>query len=189
MEKEINLNLLKLSKENLTPNQAVLLYLIYHKKFEQVKQIFSIREAISVRNSLLGTKFILSDECTKFTETILSNDSVKKLFDLKSDSINFWEFYNAYPVKVGSRILRASGPTAQLALKHEKKYLQRVRTKEQHEQAIQAVKVFVAKQKVSNKLQYLPMMETIINNSLWETWDVLADIKGLEGAEWNNDQI
>jgi hypothetical protein len=33
------------------------------------------------------------------------------------------------------------------------------------------------------------MMETILNNSLWETWDVLAEVAGQEGAEWNSDTI
>ena len=189
MKKEMTLNLSKLIDEKLSPNQGVLLYLLYFREFDLIKTIFSIREAIAVRNSLLGTKFILSDECTKFTETILSNDAVTKLFDLKSDSINFWEFYNEYPVNFGSRFLRASGPTAQLALKHQKKYLARVKSKKAHDAAINALKVFVNKQKVTGKLQFLPMMETILNNSLWETWDVLAEVAGQEGAEWNSDTI
>ena len=48
---------------------------------------------------------------------------------------------------------------------------------------------FVNMQKRSNKLQYLPNMETVLNNCMWEQWTVFIQDKGVEEQEWNSDQI
>lgn len=185
---EIVLNVLKMKNLGLTPNQIVVLYLLYYEKFDDILQIFGKQKALAIRNSLETTEYLLSNN-TKFTETVLSKKHVEKLLNIRSDQINFWEFYNCYPVKVGSRVLRASGPTSQVALKHEKKYLARVKSTKQHELAILSVSAFVAKKKQSNELQYLPNMETVMNNSLWEQWEVFIQEPGKEEQDWNTESI
>lgn len=185
---ELVLNISKLKSSKLTPNQTVLLYLIYYDKFEDILEIFGKERALSIRNSLESTEYILS-QGTKFRETLLSKKHVEKLLGIRSDQINFWEFYNCYPVKVGSRVLRSAGPTTQVALKHEKKYLTRVKTVAQHQMAIKAISAFVAKKKLANDLQYLPNMETVMNNSLWEQWEVFIQETGKEEQEWNTESI
>jgi len=173
----------------LNPNQMILLFLTYHKDFESIKSIFGIQEAINVRNSLCNSDYLLSDDTVKFTETLLSKKHVEKLLGIRGDSVNFWEFYNCYPVKVGNRVLRAAGPTTHIALKHEKKYLTRVKTVEQHRIAIASIQSFVAQQKLANKLSFLPNMETVMNNSMWEQWEVFIQKIGKEGQEWNTESI
>jgi hypothetical protein len=74
-------------------------------------------------------------------------------------------------------------------LKHEKKYLARVKTTAEHLRAIAALSAFVAKKKQTNGLQYLPQMETVLNNNLWEQWDVFIQDAGTEEQEWNTDSI
>ena len=160
-----------MKRSNLTPNQLVLLKLLYYNNIENIVEIFGKTEALNIRNSLINSDYILSGE-TKFTETILSKKNIEKLLNIRADNINFWEFYNCYPVKVGPRVLRSAGPTSQIALKHEKKYLSRVKTTEAHQQAINAIQSFVSKQKRANKLNFLPNIETVLNNSMWEQWDV-----------------
>ena len=59
----------------------------------------------------------------------------------------------------------------------------------QHEEAIKNTKAFVLKQKQSGKLPYLPAMETVINNAMWETWASLVDVPGTEEKEWNEETI
>ncbi|MEY4332521.1 MAG: hypothetical protein RLZZ196_1259 [Bacteroidota bacterium] len=177
-----------MKRSNLTPNQLVLLKLLYHNDIESIVAIFGKSEALIIRNSLIGSNYILSGN-TKFTDTILSKKNIEKLLDIRSDEINFWEFYNCYPIKVGPRVLRAAGPTSQIALKHEKKYLARVRTIEAHQQAVSAIQSFVAKQKQAGKLNFLPNMETVLNNSMWEQWFIFIQETGIEEQEWNNDQI
>lgn len=177
-----------MKRSNLTPNQLVLLKLLYYNQIDNIVEIFGKTEALIIRNSLIDSNYILSGN-GKFTETILSKKNIEKLFDIRADEINFWEFYNCYPIKVGSRVLRAAGPTSQIALKHEKKYLSRVRSTEAHQQAIRAINSFVSKQKRANKLNFLPNMETVLNNSMWEQWIIFIEDDGAEEQEWNNDQI
>lgn len=162
--------------------------MLYEKDLDNIIDIFGKKEALDIRNTLLDTDYILSDN-NRFTDTVISVKNVEKLFGIRGDKINFWEFYNCYPVKVGARVLRASGATSQLALKHQKKYLNRVKTKDAHENAIKAVESFVAKQKQANKLMYLPNMETVMNNSMWEQWQVFVQTNGVEEQEWNSDLI
>lgn len=177
-----------MKRTKLTPNQLILLRLLYEKDLDNIIDIFGKKEALDIRNTLLDTDYILSDN-NRFTDTVISVKNVEKLFGIRGDKINFWEFYNCYPVKVGARVLRASGATSQLALKHQKKYLNRVKTKDAHENAIKAVESFVAKQKQANKLMYLPNMETVMNNSMWEQWQVFVQANGVEEQEWNSDLI
>jgi hypothetical protein len=182
------MNLELLQRSSLTPNQIVLLRLLYDKDYINIDKIFGKDQAIAVRNSLQDTSYILSEKGL-FMDTIISKDQVEKLFGIRGDQINFWEFYQCYPVRVGNRVLRASGDIAQVAKKHEKKYLSRVKRTTQHELAIKATEAFVSMQKRANKLQYLPNMETVLNNCMWEQWEVFIQDKGVEEQEWNSDQI
>ena len=161
---------------------------MYDKDYTNIDKIFGKDQAIAVRNSLQDTSYILSKEGL-FMDTIISKDQVEKLFGIRGDQINFWEFYQCYPVRVGNRVLRASGDIAQVAKKHEKKYLSRVKRTAQHELAIKATEAFVSMQKRVGKLQYLPNMETVLNNCMWEQWAVFIQDKGVEEQEWNSDQI
>lgn len=185
---EIVLNLKNLVKKGLHPDEYVLLYLLYHKEFDQILGLYGAKRAIELRNSLLDSGYIL-DGSGKFRETKLSNKHVEKLLGVRADNINFWEFYNCYPVKVGTRVLRSAGPTSQVALKHQKKYLARVKTIDQHQQAIASVKAYVAKVLQAGKQQYLPNMETVMNNSLWEQWKEFIQPFGHEEQDWNSSVI
>jgi hypothetical protein len=179
----------QLKKAKITPDQMMLLYLIYYKKFEDISEIFGKLGAVNLRNTLLNTNYVLSDSTAKFTETVLSKKHVEKLLEIRSDDINFWEFYNCYPIKVGSRVLRSAGPTSQIALKHEKKYLARIKNTAAHNIAVKAITAFVSKQKQAGKLGFLPNMETVMNNAMWEQWEVFIEEAGTEGQEWNSDLI
>lgn len=188
MKTEVTLNLSTLKSSKLTPDHAILLYLMYYQKFDDILEIFSKVKAMAIRDELVNTDYILGTS-SKFTETIISKKHVEKLLGIRSDQINFWEFYNCYPIRVGARVLRGANPNSQVALKHEKKYLSRVKTIAQHQLAIQAVSAFVAKKKLANELQFLPNMETVINNSQWEQWEVFIQETGKEEQEWNTESI
>ena len=189
MELTLTLSLLKQSQ--LQPNQLYLLKLLYHKDFESIKEIFGIKEAILIRNSLFETPYILNatDNSLKFTETLISKKHVEKLLGIRSDNINFLEFYSCYPIRIGNRVLRSAGANTQIYQKHEKKYFTRVKTLEAHQIAIKAIEAFVAKQKSASKLQFLPNMETVMNNNLWEMWECFIDDFGTEGQDWNTQVI
>jgi hypothetical protein len=175
---KLNIDTNRLISRGLSANQFVLLALLYNKEFDKIKKLYGIEEAIKVRNTLTDTKYILSKNNVKFKETIISNSNVGKMLGIRSDKINFWEFYNVYPIRHGNRVLRAGNPDSQLAIKHEKKYL-----------LIKAIEAFVAKQRLVGKLQYLPAMETVLNNALWEQWEGFIQTVGDEGADWNSTNI
>ena len=179
----------RLIARKLSADQYILLGLLYHKEFDIIKKLYGKANSLKIRNSLVCTKYILSDGNTKFKDTIISNAQVSKMLGIRSDKINFWEFYVVYPMKHGNRVLRAANPDTQLALKHEKKYLLKVKSKKEHEKIIKATEAFITKQRLANKLQYLPAMETVLNNALWEQWEGFIDTVGEEGANWNTTTI
>jgi len=184
----MNIDVNRLIRNNILPNQYVLLALLYDKQFTKIEKLFGKKKALLIRDSLISTKYLLTEK-TKFKDTAISKSNVGKLLGVRSDKVNFWEFYNAYPIRHNNRVLRAANPESQLAIKHEKKYFLKVRTKKDHEMAVKATEAFVAKQRLVGKLQYLPAMETVLNNALWEQWEVFIQTVGKEGADWNTTTI
>lgn len=182
---KIEIDLEKLIKEELSINQYVILNLLYHQRFDLIITLFVKHHAYALRDSLIGTKYLLSDDTVSFKNTVLSKNNVEKLLNIKSDSINFWEFYSVYPIKIGSRVLRAGSYDTVLGKKHEKKYLSKVKKIEQHREAIKAIQIYVSKQKQAGKLDFLPNIETVLNNAMWESWQSLEDPKGEENSNWN----
>lgn len=181
----------KLIKETgLDPNSLTILFLLYYKLFDDIKDIFGKDKAISIRDSLVGTSYLLSDKTVPFTKTILAKSEIEKIMGIRSDNINFWEFYNCYPVKTpGGRILRGNSGT-QLAEKHEKKYLSKVKTLQDHQKAIKAVEAYVEKKKNSGGIEYMEAMDKVINNSLWETWsEFVQSTEKRSSPHWNTEAI
>jgi hypothetical protein len=187
----MDLNFSKLSRNKLNPNQFALLHLMYFKEWEVIKKIFSYKEAVSIRNSLIGTKYILNDNShkNKLTETIISVKNVAKLLDIRADDINFLEFFTEYPIKVGNRILRPRSSDTVEGKRIEKKYLKKITSKKQHDLAIEATKAFVRKQKIAAQLQFLPSLEVVINNARWESWEVFITRFGTEEGSDHVDAI
>lgn len=184
MKIEIDLGKCKLN--SITPDQYILLYLMYYKDYDLIEKLFTRRYAVTLKDKLMDTKYILGKDKVSFKETILSNANVCKLLDIRTDNINFHEFYIEYPIRVGSRILRGNIGT-QLYVKHKKKYLEKVRSIEQHDEAVIAIKGFVSRQKAVGKLPYLQGMEVVMNNSMWEQWIVLTESES--ESNWNTENI
>ena len=88
---EVKLNLERLKKANLSPDEATLLFLMYHKKFDDIIGIYGREKALALRLELTQTNFILNSD-GKFTETIISSKNVEKLFGIQSDDINPHKF-------------------------------------------------------------------------------------------------
>tara|TARA_R100001443_G_scaffold117303_1_gene141202 strand:+ start:1367 stop:1960 length:594 start_codon:yes stop_codon:yes gene_type:complete len=190
IKKKMMLDLNKLSRNKISPNQFVLLYLLYFKDWEKAKKLFSYDDVISIRNSLIDTKFILAcKENTKFTDTTISTKNVAKLLDIRSDAVNFLEFFNEYPMKIGNRMLRPRDSDTVEGKRLEKKYLTKVTSKVEHKLAVDATRAFVEKQRVAGQLQFLPALEVVINNSRWESWQVFITKFGTENSGDHVDAI
>lgn len=187
---KIELDLTKCKLNNLRPDHYVVLYILYYGEKELAKSLFTLKQAVDLRDELLSTKYILDKTPDKaFFDTVISKDKVAKLLDIREDKINFIEFYNAYPPKFGNRILRARNVDTVQGRKHKQKYLSKIKTIEQHKAAVQATEAFVRKQRIANALQFLPNMETVLNNALWEQWSEFVTSFGNEGAMDNQDSI
>ena len=136
---------------------------------------------------LRSRKFFLSDDTVPFKEIILSNSKVCKLLGIREDEVRFIEFYNVYPVRVGTRVLRAANVDTVQGRKHEKKYLAMIKSIEAHNKAIEATKAYVEKKRRMNDLNFLPNIETVINNAMWENWE--SFIGEETKADWNTQTI
>jgi hypothetical protein len=140
---EIDLN--KLKRTGLSANQFVLLYLLYYKEWELTKELFSLADAMLIRDSLVETKYILStSKSVKFKDTIISMPNVTKLLGIRSDKIAFTDFYLCYPIRVENRVLRAKNVDTVQGRKHEKKYLLKIKTLKDHEAAVNAIKAYIS---------------------------------------------
>ncbi len=186
---KLEIDLKHLISFNINPHQYLILQSLYYKDYRWVTQILTKEQCIKIRNELTFTDFLLSDNNILFTETIINKPLVEKLLKLDKEIINFSEWYQIYPVKVGSRILRAVSDESVLYKKHKEKYLKRVKKQEDHQKAINATEAFIANQKQSGKLQFLPNIQTVLNNSLWESWESYIIKTGTEGSTWNNTNI
>jgi hypothetical protein len=186
----LELDLNRLKRNNLCPDQYVILFILYRKDSELAKTLFSLERAIELRDSLLETKFILDKTPgKKFFDTVISVGNVEKLLDIRSDDINFIDFLNEYPMKVGNRILRPTGHDTVQGKKLKAKYLLKIKNKHDHEEVIKATNAYVRKQKIAGNLNFLPGLEVVINNALWENWKVFIVPFGSEGGRDNTDSI
>lgn len=179
----------KLVDNKINPYQFMFLHAVYYKDFNYILQMLTKKQVSEVRDSLLNTKYILSDDSVTPPNTIISKVEVERLLDIHVELVDFDEWYHVYPIKVGTRVLRATSSKALLYKKHKEKYLKKIKTKDQHSQAIRATEAFVASQKAANKLQFLPNIETVLNNATWENWEALVDTAGEEGKTWNSTNI
>jgi hypothetical protein len=180
----VEVDITKCVMNNITPDHYILLYFLFHKDFDQIERIFGRDKAIKLRNSLNHSKYILSDITASFTTTVLT-DEVKLLFGIKNQKINFWEWYSSYPIRAGNRVLRAANPTSVIALKHQRKYLLKVTTLEEHERVCNITKNYVAlKMMEKDGIKFLQNAETVLNNALWDNWEVVTN--GNEYTETKN---
>lgn len=179
-----------LIENRITVDQYIILLLLYEENWELLKSLYSYPEAIRIRDNLVSTKFILDKSYTsKFKYTVISRDKVAKLLGIKAEKVNFSEFYLEYPINVGKRILRPRSIDTKEGKKHEKQYLAIVKTIKDHEKAVASIKAYVASQKQVNRLMYLPHMGTVMNNALWQSWDIMIQEEGEEELPWNEETI
>lgn len=175
----LEVDILKCKLNKLTPDEYVFLALLYYKDFNSIKSLFGKDGALQLRNKLCPTKYILSDTGKLVTKTVISKKEVENLLNIKASKINFWEFYNKYPIKVGNgksaRALRAANPDAKLAKKHEKKYLSIVKSSDDHAIACKGIETYVESHRKRNSLQFLQHMDTVLNNCTWENYVSFAD--------------
>ena len=76
---KIEIDLIRLKKENLSVDQFIILKLLYLKQYSIIKDFYGVKEAISIRNSLCFTPYLLSGTDIKFIDTLLSKENTEVL--------------------------------------------------------------------------------------------------------------
>ena len=110
----------------------------------------------------------------KVTENAITiRDKTYRIFSIPVDyetmSNNFDQLYLLYPHKVGSRKLRSLVKGDQYS-ELKTKYLKKVKTTEQHNEVIKALKKEIATKTASGEMKFFQLLATWINNSSWELW-------------------
>lgn len=182
---KLEIDLSKCASYGITPNHIVLLYLMKHNDFDRITKIFTKGDALKMRGELLEGGFLKSDGTGKFMGTLINKPKYNHIFNIKDLDIKFWDWYSLYPVRFDGRVFRAAKEDSELAKKHKKKYLKRINSVKQHELAITATKAFLASK--NNDYRYLPQMEKVVNNSMWESWESL--IERHREDNWQSDEI
>ncbi len=160
----VSIDLLKCRNNNITPNEFIYLFLSNHKNYNEIDRLFDEQQKRNISKVLVFRKLALD------TQGRLLTDKGKQLINAKDSDINFDEFYREYPLKAGSRRLKAAEVDTKFYKDMRHKYLGTVKTKEEHDRAIQALKNMVDEHRITSRLQYLPGLEVVINGKKWEMY-------------------
>jgi len=100
----------------------------------------------------------------------------KAIMLVGEEAINFDEMFNLYPTKTpDGRILRAANKefNGKLTADYKKlrdKYLKKIKNVAMHEMILDATSKMLSDYKKRGSLNYLPLMETFVNQSQWERY-------------------
>lgn len=113
------------------------------------------------------------------TNPYILSDKALDLIGVKGDVINPKEFINLFPNRVkadvGYRVLRPLKEDTLSYKKLENDYLEKVLTKQEHDEICKNAKVFVDNEMKKNNGFYIPTLTNIIAENKWEYWDGLFD--------------
>lgn len=158
---EITVDLTNLKNNNLTPSEYIYLYLLNCTTCEQITLIEP-----SVIKSLEEKGFIkITDEGASLRMKGID------LFRVK-DKDPFLEFWNTYPVRGGTRILRAVSSESKLGKKCREKYEKLIKNKpELHNKIVACLNKQLELERF--KLQYMQEIDVWLNQQTWEKYEHL----------------
>lgn len=158
---KITVDLDKLNKLELTPNQWCLLECLF----------------LNIDTPLITDSELEHAESEGYIKIMPDNlvlrDKGRQLFEAKPSDSLFFEFFSKYPVKVidgrgGYRILRTKDPDAKSVLELKKKYLTLIKQPGLHEKIIKGLDNYLLNMKT--KMQFIVGIEVFINQFLWEKY-------------------
>lgn len=113
------------------------------------------------------------------TNPYILSDKALDLIGVKGDVINPKEFINLFPNRVkadvGHRVIRPLKEDTLSYKKLENDYLEKVLTKQEHDEICKNAKVFIDNEMKKNNGFYIPTLTNIIAENKWEYWDGLFD--------------
>ena len=177
----------QLVKEKLTPNNFIILKLLHESNYELLKELYY--DSIKLTEDLI---FLESQGYLKITDENISwniistqifiRQKTKDLFEVKESG--FYKFWSIYPLKVGSRVLRAKDYNSKEGLICKQKW-DRITHKNPIKEAeiIKALELEIEIRRNSSSLQYMQQITTYLNQQTWEKYTHL--INNTEAIETN----
>lgn len=169
---KIELNLAKLSELQLSPNEYVYLYCLYHKlNPDRFYYMGSLEQRGYVK--YLGDDGDLSN--------VSLREGAIKLFEVSNEDSMWSEFFTTFPLKVpdnkgGSRPLRSGNLETEFAKRVKPKYLGIISGKPELHKAIMAsLLAEMDMRRASSSFAYMNAMEAWLNQKNWEKYAYLID--------------
>ena len=150
----------KLTKYGLKPNE----YVFLHSMYEGYDCHFSIDDDETKNLMNLGYIDTISFNRSKFMEDFIS-----------TSDIPFEELYSLYPVEDGGRKLRTVKCSGNTYDECKKKYLDKVKSIEQHKEVIRCLNLELSARRVSG--EFWPMLSTWIYQARWEMYSDIPERK------------
>lgn len=94
------------------------------------------------------------------------------LFDVKDVDSKFLEFWGTYPVKAGTRILKAVDSDTKEGKDIKKKYLTLIKKPGMHEKIMLGLTNELASRKKDGSLVFMQLISTWINAQTWEKYQI-----------------
>lgn len=163
----INIDLEKLKEiitgKNIFIDEYIFLYLLFLNKEEEANDFFHIMAGINTFKLHKENYITTENKPYKLTE------KGTQLFKEVESSINFDEFWENFPTSDGAgRITRRgklwNGSLTAGYISCKKKYISKVKTKQQHDEIVRIIKARVA----SGDVRYINGIEVYINQCNWE---------------------
>lgn len=179
----IEIDLVKLASRGLNINEYLTIYKIYHQNKDINIPFYSSKDYIE---QLVEKGFLKYSEDKQMV--YLTNKSLKLVGETPVD---FDELFNLYPYKTESgRRLRSKEKEVLGNITRDykvlsQKYLSKVKNKEIHDTIVKATKVMINDYKRRGASDYLPKLETYINQHGWEKYVDQIE-KGHEYSEGGN---
>lgn len=181
MNSIIEIDLVEIEKNGLDINEYLTLYKI---NLNEQNENIPFYSSLSIINKLQEKDFVIIKE----SDIKLSKKALK-LFPVKA--YDFDELYFLYPyITLDGRVLRSKNKDIKGVMTRDyktlsKKYYSNVRTRIIHELVISATKKMVNDVRLNGKLNFLPKLETYINQKGWERYYDLKET----GLAYNTEKL
>jgi hypothetical protein len=174
----IDINEEKFLNSGLNYNQWIYLYnFIIRESYPNIIHIGEIRDLQSK-----GYIKILNDECS---EVIVKTKAIN-LFELKEDSSidgMFKSFWETYPIRVGTRVLKSRDINSKEAIEVKRKLNNYLKVPGNFDKLMKGLNNELILRKKDNSLMYMQMVVTYVNQMTWEKYYDLEEQEPMQKIE------
>ena len=172
-----------LIKEKLTPNDYIILKLLFEQNYQLLKKLFFAIGQLEENLIVLEAEGYLKVTCdeldwTKISTQISIRQKTIDLFVVKKTG--FYKWWSMYPIKVGAgnslRVLKTGAVDSKQAIICKQKF-DRITGKDPvvEDQVIKGLEIELSIRRKSNSMAFMQLVETWLNQNTWEKYIHLAD--------------